>query len=162
ARSSARLARSRSRPSNSASPDVRAPWVRPTIVSAETVLPDPDSPTMPSVRPRSSVNDTPRTACTTPAAVANETCRSRTSRSGASLTDAPARRAGSRRAAPAPASLQPDVRGVAAEGEEEERAVLHAGGVEQRPLLLVDGDVGDVLHQEGVRLLPELRSLGGR
>ena len=37
------------------------------IERESTVLPEPDSPTMPSVRPRSSVNDTPSTACTSAA-----------------------------------------------------------------------------------------------
>ena len=40
---------------------------------------DPDSPTMPSVRPGSTLNETPRTACTTPSAVGKLTRRSVTS-----------------------------------------------------------------------------------
>ena len=37
-----------------------------------TVLPEPDSPTTPSVRPRSSVKDTPSTARTKPRGVAKD------------------------------------------------------------------------------------------
>ena len=59
--------------------------VRPTVV-----LPQPDSPTSPSVSPRSSVNDTPSTACTSPTLRSNTPARTgkclvrlRTSSSGA-------------------------------------------------------------------------------
>ena len=65
-------------------PEIRAPWVRPTIVCVATLLPEPDSPTMPSVCPRSTTNERPRTAWTTPSAVANDTERSRTSSSAMS------------------------------------------------------------------------------
>ncbi len=43
----------RSLPSNSIFPSTWAPWVRvsPSVVSEETVLPEPDSPTIPSVLP---------------------------------------------------------------------------------------------------------------
>src|SRR4029077_14223467 len=51
-------------------------------VSIETVLPEPDSPTMPSTSPRAIDNESPSTACTTPLSVLNETRRSRTWRSG--------------------------------------------------------------------------------
>ena len=47
--------------------------------SAATVLPEPDSPTMPSVSLRSSVNETPLTALTTPACVKKWVERSVTS-----------------------------------------------------------------------------------
>ena len=57
---------SRSRPSNIAWPVIRAPRVRPMIVCVETLLPEPDSPTMPRVCPASTWKETPRTACTTP------------------------------------------------------------------------------------------------
>ena len=46
-----------------------------------TVLPEPDSPTMPSDRPRSSVNETPSTARTRPRGVLNDVRRSVTSSS---------------------------------------------------------------------------------
>src|SRR2546426_2824533 len=49
--------------------------------SAVTDLPHPDSPTMPSVSPWSSSNDTPSTARTTPSRVKNCVCRSVTARS---------------------------------------------------------------------------------
>ena len=48
-----------------------------------TVLPDPDSPTMPSVRPRSRVNDTPSTERTSPRMVSKPVSTSVTSSSGA-------------------------------------------------------------------------------
>ncbi len=44
-----------------------------------TLLPEPDSPTMPSTSPGSSVNETPSTALTTPSSVRNETLRFLTS-----------------------------------------------------------------------------------
>ena len=47
--------------------------VRPITVRPVTLLPEPDSPTIPSVRPSSTLNDTPSTACTTPSSVANWT-----------------------------------------------------------------------------------------
>src|SRR3984957_4690506 len=53
---------------------------------AATLLPEPDSPTMPSVSPRRSVKLTPSTARTTPASVKNQVRRSvtRSSRSASS------------------------------------------------------------------------------
>src|SRR5918911_3533619 len=45
-----------------------------------TLFPHPDSPTMASVRPLSTVNETPSTAWTMPSSVLNEVFRSRTSR----------------------------------------------------------------------------------
>ncbi len=47
-----------------------------------TLLPEPDSPTMPSVRPCSTLNETPSTARTTPSSVENWTRRSLTCRYG--------------------------------------------------------------------------------
>src|ERR1700760_754303 len=72
---------SRSRPSNSAVPLTRAPRTRPMMVWVDTLLPEPDSPTMPRVFPASTSNERPRTACTMPSGVRNETRRSLTSRS---------------------------------------------------------------------------------
>ena len=60
-------------------PRSRPPGVSPSSVWVSTVLPLPDSPTMPSVRPLSTLNDTPRTAWTTPSAVGKLTRRSVTS-----------------------------------------------------------------------------------
>ena len=57
--------------------------VRPITVSPVTLLPDPDSPTIPSVRPRARSSDTPSTACTIPSRVRNVTRRSRISSTGA-------------------------------------------------------------------------------
>src|SRR5215469_156227 len=83
-------------PSKTALPVICPPGVSPSSDWVSTVLPDPDSPTIPSVRPRSTVNDTPRTACTTPSAVGKLTRRSVTSsrlmnssRRGACADDAP-------------------------------------------------------------------------
>src|SRR5215467_11233556 len=60
-------------------PEMSAPGVSPSRVWVRTVLPLPDSPTIPSVRPASTLNDTPRTALTTPSAVGELTVRSVTS-----------------------------------------------------------------------------------
>ena len=48
---------------------------RPMIARFETLLPEPDSPTIPSVSPRWSVNETSLTACTTPSIVGKRTVR---------------------------------------------------------------------------------------
>ena len=50
-------------------PETPAPRVRPMMVWVATLLPDPDSPTMPSVWPGSTLNETPRTAWTMPSSV---------------------------------------------------------------------------------------------
>jgi hypothetical protein len=50
-------------------------------VSIETLLPEPDSPTMPTDWPRFTVTLTPSTARTKPSSVAKATLRSRTSSS---------------------------------------------------------------------------------
>ena len=47
-----------------------------------TLLPDPDSPTIPSTSPGETENETPSTAPTLPASVRKVTCKSRTSSSG--------------------------------------------------------------------------------
>src|SRR3954451_6834623 len=57
-------------------------------VSIATVLPEPDSPTMPSTSPSAIENDTPSTARTSPLSVLKDTLRSRTSSSGSGMTDA--------------------------------------------------------------------------
>ncbi|CAM5483750.1 hypothetical protein SANTM175S_08458 [Streptomyces antimycoticus] len=53
---------------------------RPSTVRLVTDLPEPDSPTMPSVRPRSRSKERPSTALTTPSSVEKRTYRSRTDR----------------------------------------------------------------------------------
>src|ERR1700755_1113479 len=58
-----------------------------------TLLPDPDSPTIPSTSRRPSVKETPSTACTTPSSVLKDTLRSRTSSSGGSADVTRLRRA---------------------------------------------------------------------
>src|SRR4051794_40788327 len=52
------------------------------IESAVTLLPQPDSPTMPSVSPGETSNDTPSTARVTPSSVKKNVARSRTERRG--------------------------------------------------------------------------------
>src|SRR5438034_9480079 len=59
--------------------------VSPRIVIAVTLLPEPDSPTIPSTWPRSSVKSTPSTARTMPSSVANWTFRPLTSRSRSAI-----------------------------------------------------------------------------
>ncbi len=54
----------------------------PMIERVSTVLPDPDSPTIPSVRPRSRVKDTPSTDRTRPRTVSKPVSTSVTSSSG--------------------------------------------------------------------------------
>ena len=83
-----------------------APGSRPITASDMTDLPEPDSPTMPSVRPACRSRSTPRTASTRPASDGKETRRSRTDSTGR-LTPGPrsarsgrARRAARRRSAP--------------------------------------------------------------
>ena len=75
---------SRSRPSKSTCPlNVALPArVRPRMVWLDTLLPEPDSPTIPSDRPASTLYEMPSTACTTPSSVSKETVRSRTSSRG--------------------------------------------------------------------------------
>ncbi len=65
---------------------------RPRIVRFVTDFPEPDSPTMPSVLPRSRSKESPSTARTTPSSVRKLTCRSRTERNAPSPagTGAPA------------------------------------------------------------------------
>src|SRR5205085_5101010 len=84
---------SRSWPLNSTSPVICA-WsllMRPMTVRNDTLLPEPDSPTTPSVSPRATEKETPSTAFTRPSSVGKLTCRSLTSRS-CSGTGSPALR----------------------------------------------------------------------
>src|SRR3954449_11022174 len=57
-------------------------------VRLETLFPEPDSPTMPSALPRSTVYEMPSTAFTTPSSVSKWTRRSLTSSSGSGIGDA--------------------------------------------------------------------------
>src|SRR3954452_6134625 len=77
-RSSASERPRRSRPSKIACPLVTRParGRMPRIASEVTLLPQPDSPTMPSVSPGATSNETPLTACTVPRWVQNCTRRS--------------------------------------------------------------------------------------
>ena len=61
-------------------PDIRPPRTRPITAMQATVLPEPDSPTMPSVLPASTEKLAPRTARTTPSGVGKLTSSSPTSR----------------------------------------------------------------------------------
>ena len=56
--------------------------MRPSAVRHVTLLPEPDSPTIPNVSPRRTSNESPSTALTMPSGVGKCTLRSRTSRSG--------------------------------------------------------------------------------
>ena len=78
---------SRSTPWNSTSPEISAYFesVRPMTASELTLLPEPDSPTMPSVSPGWTENETPSTALTMPSSVVKWTRRSLTSRSGSAI-----------------------------------------------------------------------------
>ena len=77
---------SRSRPSNVTVPASIRPGggTRRMIDSEVTLLPQPDSPTRPMISPRSTLNEMPSTARTTPSRVANDVRRPETSRSGRS------------------------------------------------------------------------------
>ncbi len=59
-----------SSPANVIVPPVTAPTrgSSPTMLRSAIVLPEPDSPTIPSASPGATENDAPRTACTTPGA----------------------------------------------------------------------------------------------
>ncbi len=72
---------SSSAPSKRTEPVTSAPRCRPITASEVTDLPEPDSPTIPSVRPRSTLKPTPLTARTKPSGVLNSTARSLTSSS---------------------------------------------------------------------------------
>src|SRR5918911_1097110 len=78
-----------SRPSKRTAPEIRARgWrVSPITVRLDTLLPEPDSPTMPSAWPRSTVYETPSTAFTRPSSVSKWTFRSRTTSSGSGISD---------------------------------------------------------------------------
>src|SRR6266511_3644016 len=82
-RSARSLCGIRSRPSNIARPDCTCPLraSKPSTASDVTLLPQPDSPTMPSVSPRAMSNEMPLTAYTVPRRVENSTRRSSTLRS---------------------------------------------------------------------------------
>ena len=62
--------------------------VSPSSVIAVTLLPEPDSPTIPSTSPRSSSKSTPSTAWTMPSSVANRTLRPFTSSRRSGITSA--------------------------------------------------------------------------
>src|SRR5580692_674999 len=74
-----------SRPWNLALPVMVAfrSLTRPMTEYIDTLLPDPDSPTMLSTSPGATWSESPFTACTVPARVRNRTLRSSTSRTGA-------------------------------------------------------------------------------
>ena len=76
------------RPSNRALPAVTRPARGriPSSASDVTLLPQPDSPTIPSVSPGAMSNETPLTACTVPRLVQKRTSRSSTTRSGSRAT----------------------------------------------------------------------------
>src|SRR4051812_28807487 len=84
-RSSLFFSLSRSRPLNIAVPLTIRPGgmgIRPSSASVETLLPEPDSPTIPRISPGKSSYETPSTAWTIPSSVLNSTARSSIARSG--------------------------------------------------------------------------------
>src|SRR5437588_5125100 len=89
----------RSRPWKTALPSTTRPGgsMSPMIDSIETDLPQPDSPTMPSIVPRSTVKETPSTARTSPSRVLKNVCRLFTASRGIRTPSAASSRA---RAAP--------------------------------------------------------------
>src|SRR5438128_1781325 len=108
--------------------------MRPMIESIETDLPQPDSPTIPSIVPRSTVNETPSTARTSPSRVLKYVCRLFTASSGIRTPSAASMRA-------LAASLRlpgPRVERVAKAVGDEERAQNQPGDGNARN----DDDVG--------------------
>src|SRR6185503_8943205 len=94
--------------------------IRPSSERHATDFPDPDSPTMPSVSPRSSWNETSLTARTTPCRVWNAVRRPLTSRSATPLV-------------PGRAHVERIAQAVAHEVERKERQREERGGIEQQP-----------------------------
>src|SRR6266568_1943728 len=82
--SASRSRAKRSRPRKYACPvtDALGSLMSRMSVIIETLLPEPDSPTIPSTSPSSTVKDRPSTAVTVPRRVRKRTVRSRTSRNG--------------------------------------------------------------------------------
>src|SRR5947208_6867918 len=155
---------SRSWPSKMTSPSMMACFLlmRPMVVSMDTLLPEPDSPTIPRVSPGEMENETPSTALTRPSSVGKCTFRFLTSNSG-SATSAPPRRgtaahskrmegrskAGSRVADPGVEVGVDDVHQEVGEHDEEGRQ--ERGGLDCRQVGVQDGPVGvqpDALHVE--------------
>src|SRR6266568_913436 len=106
-----------------------------------TLLPDPDSPTMPSVSPSDRVSDTPSTALTRPSSVRKETLRSRTSSSGSPVMAPPS----------CGPSCGPDPRiepGVAdvdeGVGQHDEERPVHHGGHDRRQVEVGQGLIGEI------------------
>src|SRR5262249_39692594 len=114
---------SRSPPSKTTCPPAMRPGGSGTsrkMASAVAVLPQPDSPTRPTVCPRGTSNETPSTARSGPASVANSTTRSRTeSRTAGGVATAltkPRYAISSRWRAPSAEERHPDEAEVAREG----------------------------------------------
>src|SRR4029453_9120611 len=109
--------------------------------SAVTLLPDPDSPTRPSVFPRSTEVETPSTACTTPSRVRKDTRRSRMSRSGATSV--------------ANSRVEERIRDVDDEvgDDDEDRAEEH-GALDRREIGVDDRVVGESSHAGDVENRP--------
>ena len=111
-RNSSGWSSSRSTPSKSTLPPATWPaglGRRPMIAREVTLLPQPDSPTTPTVSWAWTSKVTPRTAWTRPDEDENSTSRSRTERRGASLAVRPA----TDRPSPRSSSLEPRVEGLA-------------------------------------------------
>src|SRR5258707_656210 len=121
----------RSRPRKYAWPETLALGSRMSCMSdiIETLLPEPDSPTMPSTSPWSTVKDRPSTAVTVPRRVRKRTVRSRTSRNGSGT------------AHPGVDGGVDDVDHRVGE-HDEERRVQHAGD-DHREVEVLQGVVGE-------------------
>src|SRR3954465_3662933 len=141
-------------PSKRAEPLTRAPTVRPVMVCVATLLPDPDSPTMARVAPRSTSKDSPRTASSTPSGVLKATRRSRTSRRD--MVAAP----GSLSAALL-VGAQPDVGRVEVLDRRHVDRSLHLGRTVVCLQRVADREERRVLHDLLVGLSPQARSLVG-
>ncbi len=89
-RSSAGFSPTSSRPSSLTEPEAMRPGgsIRPRIEKPVTLLPEPDSPTSPTISPASSENDTSLTARRGPRRVANSVERPSTASSGALIASA--------------------------------------------------------------------------
>src|SRR6185312_12463394 len=114
--------------------------------SAVTLLPQPDSPTSPTVWPSSISKLTPSTALTSPSLVKNEVHKSLTRKSGA-LPRSGLLKAGPRRST-TKASLPQSLRAVVDEGD----APIDDGHV--------DRDVLDPLRRDGERVLRQHGEVG--